>query len=67
METNALVCSKLALERCKSYIDQIHAVIYLCRDDNHNINKTAADNVQRIAGLLDMELQASYDLLTIPE
>jgi len=59
MDTNTIVCSKLALERCKNYINQIHAVVFLCRDDDRNLNG--------IAGLLDMELQASYDLLEVPE
>lgn len=67
MEASAIVCSKLTLERCRSYVDQIHAVIFLCRDDDDKLVKTAADNVQRIASLLDSELQASYDMLVVPE
>jgi hypothetical protein len=67
MDINAIICSKMTLERCKSYVGQIHAVVHLCRDDDRKLTGLAADNVSRIASLLESEIQAGYDMLKVPD
>jgi len=66
MDANTIICSKLALSRCKHYAEQIQAVIFLCRDEQNRLNESAADNVQRIVSLLSQDLQASYDMMSLP-
>ena len=67
MDNDAIVCSRLALDRCQSYVSQIQAVIYLCSDDNDNLGRTASRTLQRIAAMLGSEIEASASMLVLPD
>ncbi len=64
---NAIVCSKLALERCRNHIAHIHAVMYMCDPQGQGLNQTASKSVKKIISMMDMELETSVEMLTIPE
>jgi hypothetical protein len=67
MEQNAIVCSKLSLERCRNHIAHIHAVMYMCDPQGTGLNPIASRSVKKIISMMDMELESSVDMLTIPE
>ncbi len=67
MKDSAIVCSKLALERCRNYVSHIQAVLFLCREQGLGIDENGAATLQRLASLLGAEVQASYELITPPE
>ena len=67
MEQSAVVCSKLAMERCRNHIAHIHAVMYMCDPQGQGLNPIASRSVKKIISMMDMELESSVGMLTIPE
>lgn len=67
MDVNAVVCSKLALTRCKTYARDINAVMFMCRDKDNTLDSVGISQIMRLVSILDRELQNSYNLLVIPE
>lgn len=67
MEVNSVVCSKLALTRCKTYAKDINTVIFLCRDENNALNEAGIMQISHLVSAMDQELRNTYDLLAIPD
>lgn len=64
MPEHAIICSQLALERCRQYITHIYAVMYMTED---RADSVIMDNVRKIISLLDQELGNSQDFLSIAQ
>ncbi len=64
MPESAIICSQLALERCRQYVTHIHAVMYMAEDTPDSVTM---DNVRKIISLLDQELGNSQDFLSIAQ
>ncbi len=68
MKESATVCGRLALERCKYYVNHIHAVLFMCKEkQGEGLDETATESIQRLTTLLGMELGRSYDLIVQPD
>lgn len=64
MPESAIICSQLALERCRQYITHIYAVMYMTDDKQDNV---IMDNIRKMVSLLDQELGNSQDFLSIAQ
>jgi|GEM_PF-1776905 flagellar biosynthesis/type III secretory pathway ATPase len=64
MPEHAIICSQLALERCRQYITHIYAVMYMTEDKQDPV---ILDSVRKIVSMLDQELGNSQDFLSIAQ
>lgn len=63
MDTNTLMCGQLALDRCKNYVNHIHAILFLCGQNDAALDAKAISHIHRIAGLLGDELETGIQML----
>lgn len=66
MHENALICSQLALERCRQYIAHIHALIYMTGDKADG-GTLALANIHSMISQIDQELGDSQDFIRIAQ
>ncbi|MFN3826830.1 MAG: hypothetical protein ACK4NR_04315 [Micavibrio sp.] len=66
MRENALICSQLAIERCRHYIAHIHALIYMTGEKTEG-SVLALDNIHNMINLIDQELGDSQDFIRIAQ
>lgn len=67
MDANTLMCGQLALDRCKNYANHIHAILFLCGQNDAALDEKAISHIHRIASLLGEELETGFQMLMPPE
>lgn len=66
MDANTLMCGQLALDRCRNYVNHIHAILFLCGQHDAALDEKAINHIHRIASLLGEELETGFQML-MPE
>ena len=66
MDKNAIICGRLTLERCQNYVNHIHAVLFMCGQDDDQLDATATNHIRRITSLLGQELKSELETDVMP-
>lgn len=64
--SNEIVCSRLAIERCQKYLAHLHAIMFMCEPADLGLDEVMAENARRIMGAINQELALSVRALSLP-
>lgn len=60
---NAVVVSRLALERCHYKLAHLHALMHLCEPADMGLDSTVADGMRSIISSMEQDLSSSALML----
>lgn len=61
--SNAVIVSRLSIERCQNYLAHMHALLYLCEPSNMGLDKTVSGSMLKLMENMERELNQSVAAL----
>jgi hypothetical protein len=64
---NALIVSRLSIERCQQLLAHLHALMHLCQPADLGLEKTVVGSARGILQTISRELELSAETLQLAE